>query len=223
MSADFVHQDDCFDDDSDVPSHWDPSEELDESLLEEEVDHESEPKHVEMEFDDEETETESSSSACITEDWNEVKLDGDVTITDDCVDSELMDTLRIHAKHVLHNVDQEIKSFSRHDVGRLEPEVQLYHCFAESTLWRHLLRMINTRLPRNEVRCELRELELLLRFIFAIAVYNISPSRVFADLEIYPLAADIVGKFVGDGQKRISVLLKALDPQKTSPDAVPGN
>ena len=41
-----------------------------------------EPEHVEIEFDDED-ESSISSSACITEDWEEVKLDGDVTITND--------------------------------------------------------------------------------------------------------------------------------------------
>ena len=47
MSAEFVDQDDYFDDDSDVPSHFDPSEELEESLLEEAVNFE--PEHVEIE------------------------------------------------------------------------------------------------------------------------------------------------------------------------------
>ena len=59
------------------------SEELEESFLEEAVSFEPEP--VEMNFDD--VESSLSSSACITEDWEEVKLDGDVTITNDCVDS----------------------------------------------------------------------------------------------------------------------------------------
>ena len=72
MSAEFVDQDDYFDDDSDVPSHCDPLEELEESLLEEAVNFE--PEHVEIEFDDED-ESSISSSACITEDWEEVKLD----------------------------------------------------------------------------------------------------------------------------------------------------
>ena len=65
MTAEFVDQDDYFDDDSDVPSHFDPSEELEESLVEEAVNFE--PEHVEIEFDDEESSL--SSSACITEDW----------------------------------------------------------------------------------------------------------------------------------------------------------
>ena len=90
MSAEFVDQDNYFDDDSDVPSHCDPLEELEESLLEE--------KLVEIDFDDEESSI--SSSACITGDWEEVKLDGDVTITknDGGVDSEHMrdeDRLRL--------------------------------------------------------------------------------------------------------------------------------
>ena len=68
---------------------------MEESLLEEAVNFE--PEHVEIEFDDEES---VSSSACITEDWEEVKLDGDVTITknDGGVDSEHMrdeDRLRL--------------------------------------------------------------------------------------------------------------------------------
>jgi hypothetical protein len=50
MSVELVDQDDCFDDDSDVPSHCDPLEELDESLLEEAVNFE--PDHVEIELDD---------------------------------------------------------------------------------------------------------------------------------------------------------------------------
>ena len=76
---------------SDVPSRCDPLEELkelEESLLEEAVNFE--PEHVEINFDDEESSL--SSSACmITEDREKVKLlDGDVTITSDGVDSELM-------------------------------------------------------------------------------------------------------------------------------------
>ena len=62
------------------------SEELEESFLEEAVSFEPEP--VEMNFDD--VGSALSSSTCITEDWEEVKLDGDVTITNDGVDSELM-------------------------------------------------------------------------------------------------------------------------------------
>ena len=51
--------------------------------------HNFEPEHVEINFDNEESSL--SSSACmITEDGEKVKLDGDVTITNDGVDSELM-------------------------------------------------------------------------------------------------------------------------------------
>jgi hypothetical protein len=174
MAAEFVDQDDYFDDDSDLPSDCDLLEELDESLIEKEVDRESLPKHVEMEFDDDDEDTEESS---ITEDWKEVTLDGDVTITCDCVDSELMRTMRDHAQHVLGNVDKEMKTFDTHDMKNLAPEVRLYHCFAPSELWTHLQDIINRNLHRNVDRCEMRELELLLRFIFAIAYYNISPSR----------------------------------------------
>ena len=74
---------------SDVPSHCDPLEELkelEESLLEEAVNFE--PEHVEINFDYEESSL--ASSACITEDGEKVELDGDVTITNDGVDSELM-------------------------------------------------------------------------------------------------------------------------------------
>ena len=75
---------------SDVPSRCDPLEELkelEESLLEEAVNFE--PEHVGINFDDEESSL--SSSACmITEDGEKVKLDGDVTITNEGVDSELM-------------------------------------------------------------------------------------------------------------------------------------
>ena len=92
MTAEFVDQDDCFDDNFDVPSHCDPLEELDESLLEEAVNFE--PEHVEIDFDDEESSL--SSSACITEDWEEVKLDGDVTITNDCVDFEIMRMMKCY-------------------------------------------------------------------------------------------------------------------------------
>ena len=127
MTAEFVDQDDYFDDDSDVPSHFDPSEELEESLVEEAVNFE--PEHVEIEFDDEES---VSSSACITEDWEEVKLDGDVTITNDCVDFD-------------EDPFKEIKSFGSHELESLTPEVQLYHCFAASALWSHLQDMINRR------------------------------------------------------------------------------
>jgi hypothetical protein len=216
MSAEFVDQDDYFDDDSDVPSYWDPSEErdeLDEPIIE---DLESEPKHVELEFADDE-ESSISTSACITEDWQEVQLDGDVTVTDDCVDSELMRTMKIHSKHVLGTIDKEIQSFGKHELESLTPAVQLYHCFAESDLWSHLLDMINHRLP-SEAHCEKREVELLVRFIFALAFYRISPSCVFDFPHNYPLAAVIVQEFVGDGPARIRQLLLALDPQKMSPD-----
>ena len=65
MSAEFVDQDDYFDDDSDVPSHCDPLEELDESLLEEAVNFE--PEHLEIEFDDEESSISSSLASPRTE------------------------------------------------------------------------------------------------------------------------------------------------------------
>jgi hypothetical protein len=109
-------------------------------------------------------------------------------------------------------------TFAPHDLESLAPEVQLYHCFAAPELWSLLQDMINRNLDHNVPRCEMRELELLLRFIFAIAVYNISPSRALERPEDYPLAADTVEKFVGNGSARILELLKALDPQTTSPD-----
>jgi hypothetical protein len=117
MSAEFVDEDEYFDDDSDAPSDCEPLEELEESLLEEEVDRESQPKHVEMEFDDEDTEESS-----ITEDWKEVKMDGDATITNDCVDSERMRTMKIHSKHVLDNICKEKKTFAPHDLESLAPK-----------------------------------------------------------------------------------------------------
>ena len=98
-------------------------------------------------------------------------------LTTDSVDSELMLMLRKHANFVLSSVQRETQKFDEAERETMTRATELFNCFAPSALRSSLQDLINKRLPNDgsTERCQMREVELLIRFLFALGYYNKLP------------------------------------------------
>ena len=150
-----------------------------------------------------------------------VPLTKPVRIRWDEVDTTLMSKLRISINALKSKVNRDIdeRLHRQYDLSHMSMEIQHFHAFTSDRLWHHLLKIVNSNLPRDTMTH--RELELLVRLLAAHAYYGQPPDTIYGDrtdprlLSDFPLIEEIIQKF-GEGGRdarlRAKKLIYALDP-----------
>jgi hypothetical protein len=188
------------DDESYCPSVGEHSESS--SLLLEDFSHEDDIG----EDEDYEEESEEFSSG---NQWKEIKFNGTINLHFDSIDAEFEKKLQQQATYIKEKLNEK-KTFHKEDLKRMTDSVLLFNSFASPEIFFHLKDSMNKNRPPSAPDIEMREVELMVRLIFALSVYETSFERCCALPRIYPLVASIVAKFEGCAD-RANLVLRATD------------
>lgn len=115
--------------------------------------------------------------------------------------------LRDQANHLLDRIREKCRSLHYDSHDHLDA-AKLTNCFLPIYIWHELKSMMDQTLT-EPVR--MRELELLLRFLFAVGAYQTSVGSVLKNPAWYGKAEAILNSFQG-GAARVKELLVAMDP-----------
>jgi hypothetical protein len=141
------------------------------------------------------------------------------------VDTTMLQHLRDQSKHILEQTHDRCLSMGYGPIVSTE-EVRFTNCFLPATVLIELLEIINKNISirqnQNVPQAKMRELELLIRYIFCLGVYQRSPSQVAANPNWFPAVENVIGELVGNSydekEERMRVLFSALDPHCVEKD-----
>lgn len=119
----------------------------------------------------------------------------------------LCQQLQNQTKHLLDRVREKSKSLLYHGSENFDA-TRLTNCFLPLNIWNELKSMMDETL-KEPVR--MRELELLMRFLFAVGAYKTSVGSVLKNPSWYAKAQVILNAFEGS-EGRVKELLAAMDP-----------
>lgn len=193
-----------FDDDSDCPS---------EECLMGLMDRDNEDADQEEEQGNGGTDSDDDGDITPTVEWTVLPakaLAENIKIDFGRNDQLMFSELKEQAEHVLVQLDSQLSVQSNNEVYATEA-VQLTNCFLPSTMWLELQAIMNKRLGANVPAVELREIELLFRFLFALGSYRGTLSTVLKGGNYYPGCQGVV-KMLHGGADRLHQLIHAMDP-----------
>ena len=205
MSSEFDYGDDDASWVSEAPSlASDKEEEPDEDLAGFELEH-----CLELDVDDVLQEDDASAE------WTAKAFSGTVHLHYDDVDDMLLAKMKQQVAYIKANVTVAENNLQQDDLDRMTEHVKMYNCFAQTAFYQHLLALANKGRPHDgqdgREPVSMREIELVLRLIFALAVHS-DTSLDFAvkHPNDYPLISNTLRAFVG-GEVRARKILRWLD------------
>lgn len=136
------------------------------------------------------------------------------------VNLSMMDSLKKQANHVIQSCSKISKLLGYGSIASSD-EVRLANCFLPTEMLLKLLSIINSNLEAMAIDplASMRELELLLRFMFSLGVYQKSSAQALATPEWFPGVAKVVREIkqatYAEKVERMRLLMQALDPMPT--------
>ena len=144
------------------------------------------------------------------DDWNAVPPPKQIILHFDDVDEELFADLKKQVSVVKTNIDNAKKNLSEDDKQRMSEHIQTFNCFMPMEFPHKLLQIANKIRPAAEPPVVIREIELILRLIFSLAVYGKSLDFLLKHRSAFPYVRWVIETFAGE-EDRARKILRWLD------------